>query len=61
MAQQFWGSSNFWQPPRRSWPYPPTKLEVLATRAGLDDEDLRRLITQEIERRRLERDTPSRG
>jgi hypothetical protein len=33
-------SANFWQPPRRSWPYPPTKL-ALAERLGVDDEELR--------------------
>lgn len=51
----------FFRPPRRSWPYPPTRLEVLAIRAGLDDEDLRRLLAQEIERRRREAaDQPTR-
>jgi hypothetical protein len=57
----FWASSNFWQPPYRSYPYPPTDLEALATRAGISDEDLRVLLAEEIQRRRLERDTPSRG
>lgn len=47
-------SANFWQPPRRSWPWPPTRLEVLATRMGIDDEELRALLLQEVERRRTE-------
>jgi hypothetical protein len=50
------GWAVFWQRPRRSWPYTPTSLEVLATRAGLDDDDeLRELLGREIQRRRRER------
>jgi hypothetical protein len=50
----FWASPNFWQPPRRSWPWPPTRLEVLAARAQLDDEELRALLEHAVERRRRE-------
>lgn len=49
-----WGSSNFWQPPRRWWPHPPTDLETLAVRAGMSDEELRTLLKREIQRRRRE-------
>ena len=41
-----------WEPRRRSWPYEPTRLEIIATRMGIDDEDLRELLRDEIERRR---------
>jgi hypothetical protein len=51
----FWGSANFWQPSRRSWPHEPTRLEVLATRAGLDDEELRALLEQVVQHRLRER------
>jgi hypothetical protein len=37
---------------RRSWPYPATPLEILATRAGLDDDELRALLGREIQHRR---------
>jgi hypothetical protein len=49
------GSENFWEPPRRSWPHPPTELEVLATRAGLDDEELRALLHDAIQQRLREK------
>ena len=48
----FWSSPNFFQPPYRSWPHPPTDLERMAARMGIDDEDLRELLREEIERRR---------
>lgn len=48
------GSSSFWVSPRRSYPYGPTKLEILAARAGLDDEELRLLLEREVQRRRRE-------
>jgi hypothetical protein len=47
----FWSSPNFFQL-RRSWPHPPTELERIAARMGIDDEDLRQLLRDEIERRR---------
>jgi hypothetical protein len=50
----FWGSENFWQPPRRSWPYPPTRLERIAESMGIGDEELRELLRAEIELRRHE-------
>jgi len=50
----FWASPNFWQPPRRSWPYPPTRLERIAASMGIDDEELRELLRAEIERRRAD-------
>ena len=40
---------------RRSWPAEPTRLEVLATRAKLDDEELRALLHAAILQRRRER------
>ena len=56
MAQtELWMSPNFWQPPRRSWPWPPTRLEVLANRLGIDDEELRELLKGEVQRRLRER------
>jgi hypothetical protein len=40
---------TFFGPPRRrSWPFEPTRLEVLATKAGLDDEQLRELLRRLI-------------
>jgi hypothetical protein len=48
----FWSSPNFWQPPRRSWPYAPTRLERIAEKYGVDDETFRELLRAEIERRR---------
>jgi hypothetical protein len=50
-----WGSENFWQPPGRSWPYPPTRLDRLAARMGIEDEEFRELLRAEIERRLHER------
>lgn len=51
-----WASDNFgWAPPYRSWPHPPTELEVLATRMGIGDEELRELLRDEIQRRLRER------
>jgi len=48
----FWSSPNFeLAPPRRSFPWPATRLERLATRAGISDEDLRVLLEREIARR----------
>ena len=44
--------SDEWRPPRRSWPYGPTPLELLAARAGLDDEELRDYLHSEIAERR---------
>jgi hypothetical protein len=35
----FWSSPNF-ERPRRSWPWPPTKLERIAENMGIDDEEL---------------------
>jgi hypothetical protein len=46
-------ADNFWQPPRRSWPYPPTELERIAFRLGVSDEDLRQLLRAEVDRRRV--------
>ena len=43
------------EPRRRSWPYAPTRLEILATRTGIDDEALRALLEGEIQRRLRER------
>ena len=40
-------------PHRRSWPYPPTRLERLAKRAGIGDEDLRAWLYEELGRRRM--------
>lgn len=45
----------FWAPPRRSWPHPPTRLEQLAVRAGMGDEDLRALLHDAIQRRLREK------
>jgi hypothetical protein len=50
--RSFWSSPNFEPPRRRSWPWPATRLEVIAARAGLDDEQLRALLYAEVERRR---------
>jgi hypothetical protein len=50
----FWTSPNFWRPPPRSWPWPPTKLERIAEAAGLDDEHVRAILYAEIERRSAE-------
>ena len=46
-----WMSSNFTEQRRRSWPHGSTPLEVLATRAGITDEELRDLLRAEIDRR----------
>ena len=43
------------EPRRRSWPHEPTRLEILATRMGIDDEALRALLQGEIQRRLRER------
>ena len=45
----------FSEPRRRSWPYAATRLEILATRMGIDDEALRALLQGEIQRRLRER------
>ena len=37
---------------RRSWPYPPTDLERLAERAGLDDDELRASLRRQVAERR---------
>jgi hypothetical protein len=50
-----WGSDNFSVAPYRSWPGPPSSLEQLATRLGIDDEQLRELLRDEIQRRLRER------
>ena len=56
MAQvELWYSGDFWQPPYRNYPHPPTRLEVLAARMGIDDEELRQLLHDEVQRRRRER------
>lgn len=55
-----WGSPNFTfsdPPPYRSWPYEMTRLERLAHRAGMSDEELRLRLIEEIERRRGNRTT----
>ena len=39
---------------RRSWPYPPTDRELLAARAGLDDDELRESLRSRIAARRPE-------
>jgi hypothetical protein len=39
-------------PPFRSWPYPRDRLERIAFRLGMDDEELRALLAHEVERRR---------
>lgn len=44
------------EPRRRSFPYEPTRLEILATRMGIDDEALRELLQGEIQRRLAERE-----
>jgi hypothetical protein len=40
---------------RRSWPWPATRLEVIAQRMGIDDEELRQLLRDAIQRRLRER------
>jgi hypothetical protein len=50
-----WASSNFWVPPYRSYPHPPTQLEQLASRLGISDEDLRASLREQIQRRLRER------
>jgi hypothetical protein len=50
-----WGSDNFSVAPYRSWPGPPSELEVMARRAGVGDEELRELLRDEIQRRLRER------
>ena len=49
-----WMSDNFWVPPYRSWPHPPTELEQLASRLGISDEELRASLCEQIQRRRRE-------
>jgi hypothetical protein len=52
MAQtMFWDSDSR----RRSWPHEPARLEMLATRSGLADDELRAVLEREIQRRRRER------
>jgi hypothetical protein len=36
---------------RRSWPWPPTRLEIIAARMGIDDEELRALPKGAVQRR----------
>jgi hypothetical protein len=43
------------RPRRRIWPHESTPLEVLATRAGISDEELCGLVRNEIDRRSRER------
>jgi len=50
-----WGSDNFWQPPYRSYPHPPTELEQMASRLGIDDDEFRALIHDAIQRRLREK------
>lgn len=50
-----WMSGGFRQPPYRSYPSPPDRLEQLAARCGMSDEDLRTLLEREVARRRSER------
>ena len=50
---KFWSPPNFFQAPYRSWPHPPTELERIAAKWGIDDEDLRQLLRDEIQRRRV--------
>lgn len=50
---RFWSSPNFSRPPRRSRPGPMTRLERIAAKHGIDDEDFRELLRAEIERRRV--------
>jgi hypothetical protein len=52
LGLEFWHSSNFWIPPPRSALDEPTRLEALALRAGVDANELRELLYDEIERRR---------
>ena len=57
----FWASSNFtWAieeaKPFRSFPFPRDRLERLAHKIGVSDEELRALLYDEIERRRGARD-----
>jgi hypothetical protein len=54
-VKEIWHSTNFYAPQRRSWPWPPTRLELLAARMGVDDETLRQLLQNEIERREVTR------
>lgn len=50
-----WFSGGFWQPPYRSWPAAPSKLEELAIRANVSDEELRELLRAAVEERLRER------
>jgi hypothetical protein len=36
------------EPHHRSWPYPPTRLELQAKEAGVDDETIRAWLYAEI-------------
>jgi len=48
-------SENFLpEPRRRSWPGPPTKLERIAERAGIDGDEYRLLLSEAIQARRRE-------
>jgi predicted kinase len=38
----------------QAWPWPRTRLEQLAKQAGVDDEELRAFLYEEIDRRRRE-------
>jgi hypothetical protein len=50
-----WASENFLaEPRRRSWPGPPTKLERIAERSGIDGEEYRLLLADAIQARRRE-------
>ena len=48
----------FSEPRRRSFPHEATSLEILATRVGIDDEELRLLLQCEIEHRRSTASAP---
>jgi hypothetical protein len=54
LGPEFWQSPNFWIPAPRSAPWEVTRLEALALRAGVDANELREFLYDEIERRRRE-------
>lgn len=53
--RELWLPAMFTEPRRRSWPHEPTRLEILATRMGIDDETFRQLLRDEVQRRLRER------
>jgi hypothetical protein len=55
VSQQEWDTIFGPRQHRRSWPAEPTRLEVIATRANLSDEELRSHLTSEIQQRRRAR------